>query len=70
MGREFPAERFFKPPLKWTEQKIDPDDCADDEDDFGERHVSWGSPHSEFAKIGHRCRRIILDPSRTHYHQL
>jgi hypothetical protein len=38
LGRESSAERSFKPPLKWTEQKIDRDDCADDEDDFGERH--------------------------------
>jgi hypothetical protein len=36
---EFPDEIAFKPPLKRTEQKVDPHACRDEQDDFGKGHA-------------------------------
>jgi hypothetical protein len=39
MASDFPDQIAFQPPLKWTEQKVDPDSSGDKEDDLGKGHA-------------------------------
>jgi hypothetical protein len=39
---ELPEEITFQPPLKGSQQKIDPGDCSGNENDLGKRHPGCG----------------------------
>jgi hypothetical protein len=39
---ELPDEKAFQPPLKRSQQKIDPRDSCGDENDLGKRHAGCG----------------------------
>jgi hypothetical protein len=39
MASDFPEQIALEPPLKWTEQTVDPDSSGDQEDDLDKGHA-------------------------------